>query len=179
MKCINKSYYFVRLILINCVFFFLLNSCVMNSNYQIEKILEDGWIIDTILYQDAFKQNCYDMMYCMGVNVVQFEKNNQFVVYGLVNCENMLHWSENGTWKIIQNKGERPYSLSIESENEVFGGIHQLWFYKDREKKLLKMVLFSDHLYLVASKPNFNYEQNMALMNSLVKATEKRGGRVP
>ena len=172
----NKINNFPKLILIIGGFIILFNCC---TNKKIVGTLEGDWVIDTIFYRNISPEIYYNMKSCMGANVVYFKKKSKFEVLDLLpSCEDEFTWSNTGKWTLIRSGEERPYHLLIESENEVFNGSHQLWFYKDEKKKVLKMVLFSDKLYLTAGKGWLSYDHNTELINDLIKATEKREGNV-
>ena len=110
----------------------------------------------------------------MSGNMLFFEKGKIIIPGILPSKENAFNWSKKGKWALIKSEGDVPYYILIDSQNEIFNGHHKIWFYKDEKNKLLKMVLFSDKLYMVASKSLLNYDQNIRKINELVKITEKQ-----
>ncbi|MES2655846.1 MAG: hypothetical protein V4620_09675 [Bacteroidota bacterium] len=156
---------------ISCLLFtvlFILGSCKSNIN----KVIEGTWIVDTIYYKG------YDVKPCVLANmIIFFEKNNRASLCEIDNrCVEALIGknikTDEGSWEIIQSINKKdtiPISIKFTTDNEIFKGIHKLVFYKEDAKQILKIEVYSDNLYMICSKTQYNYDGNREVLNELEK----------
>jgi hypothetical protein len=129
---------------------------------KVERTIEGLWSIDTIVYKQ------YEIRNCILSNVINF--NEDFCELPITEnfCEGLVEYSEDGEWKFYKTDSI-PLRLRINTDNAIFSGTHRMIFKKDDKNKLLKMVLYSDSLYVVCRKGLFNYDGNLGLVDDLVK----------
>ncbi|MES2382880.1 MAG: hypothetical protein V4538_17665 [Bacteroidota bacterium] len=147
---------------------FIFGSCKTNIN----KVMEGTWVVDTIYYKG------YDVKPCVLANmIIFFEKNNRASLCKIDNrCDEALIGknikTDEGSWEIIQSinkKDTMPLSIKFNTKNEIFTGVHKLVFHKEDKKKLLKIEIFSDDLYMICVKTLFYYDSNKELIDELEK----------
>ncbi len=147
------------------VFFFisfiiLLTSC----NKYIDNTISGSWSIDTIYY----KSN--NMLYCLDINVLDFFADYKCELPTTENycSEIVVTFERKGKWAIHQTDSI-PLVMRIESKNEMLSGNFRIIFKKDDSKRLLKMELISEDVYLVCRKGLFSYNENKELIERLIK----------
>lgn len=108
----------------------------------IKKAVKGTWSIDKIEYKGE------DMMYDILSNMIIFESNECDLPTYKENYK--IKAKQKGTWELTQ-EGEQ-YFLTIKTENEIFAGKHKVCFKKDYEKKLIKMIITSENLFVECGK---------------------------
>ena len=137
---------------LSMIILFLFCSC----STGIKQVGRGFWAIDFIEYS----QN-KDILYECGTNIIIFKDEK---------CTMPIYFEDRhnaskryGNWEIIQERGQ--YFLKINTDNEIFGGIHKVCFKKDYEKKIIKMTLSSDYLYMECSKGLFNFDRDNEIID--------------
>ena len=136
---------------------FTLTSCKDKVNHT----LEGCWSIDTIYYKGK------DIRFCFLSNVIDFfEKSKCELPFTEDSCNNIITTDSLGSWMVIKSD-TFPRYIKIDSKNFIFAGTHKLIFYKDEKNKLLKIKLTSDHLFIIARKGFFDFDENINTINKL------------
>ncbi|MDR1679874.1 MAG: hypothetical protein LBR81_08900 [Prevotellaceae bacterium] len=132
----------------------LLYSC----SSGVKDIVKGFWTINFMEYS----QN-QEILYEFGTNILIFKKKNECTIPAY--REDYRNPSNRqGIWKITQ-QGEQ-YFLTINTENEIFAGTHKICFKKDYQKKLIKMIIQSDYLYIESSKFMFNFDRDNKIIDN-------------
>ena len=133
-------------------------SCKEN---KASKAISGWWSIDTVIYQG------YDLKYCAN-NSITFDKNTVMLSTTHHRCPEIIEtWDENGIWDLYAK--EDSIQLKINTKNRMFNGTYNIQFYKDPKKKLLKMKITSDSIYIICRKGMFCYDCEKSLVNDLTK----------
>ena len=84
----------------------------------------------------------------MGANILSFNEDETCNLPIILSNESLKTNVRKGNWSI----NETDTTLVISADHMVFNGVYKVSFKKDYEKKLLKLVLESENMYLIASK---------------------------
>lgn len=122
----------------------LLLSCVKNKEL-IEDKLKGQWSIDEIEYKDL---NYKDYLLS---NVLVLNDNYNISIPETFHFEK----EEFSFWNLNSSNNN---ILEIECDNQVFKGRFDVKFFKNKEKKLLGIILKSDSTYIKAHKFLQNYD---------------------
>ncbi len=142
----------------------LLLASFFSCRSKVEEALNGQWSIDTIIYRQ------YEIRNCLSVNIISFNRDICDLPITRNRCEGLNEFVRKGMAEVDYNgDSTTPLVLKIFSDNEMFGGTHRMIFRKDDENRLLKMELISDSLYLVCRKGLFDYDNNIDLVNDLIK----------
>lgn len=159
MKRNNKN---MKLILILMIIASLITSCQV----KVEEVVSGIWSMDSIYY------NGFNIRPCLDGNILTFDKIMEFPVTEN-NCEDIISTHVNeGKWEIIASDS-MPYMINIHTSNKMFSGIHRVIFQNDIDKKMLKMIIQSDKLYIICRKGLYGYDRNIKTINALVKQSTK------
>lgn len=157
MKKIDISFFFM--LMTSLIF----QSCVENE--EVNNTIKGMWSIDSgeIIYQEEI-----DITLCLESNIIIFDETCSLPTL-IESCTINID-ANNGTGKYELKANEAGYTLEFDTENKLFSDqIFEVYFDKDERKKLLKMILVSENLWLKCTKGLFNYDAN--LVDYLIKIT--------
>ncbi len=108
----------------------------------LEKKIIGIYTIDEIYYKQI------PIFSDMGANILSFNEDETCNLPIILSNESLKTNVRKGNWSI----NETDTTLVISADHMVFNGVYKVSFKKDYEKKLLKLVLESENMYLIASK---------------------------
>jgi hypothetical protein len=153
-----------------CLIGFIFCSC-QNKNNKVEHAINGWWTMDTIYYKN------YNIRNCLGNTSLFFKFRDKSIFPVAENgCGQVITHSfdPSGDVRVLDsdNKNDTiPFRLKITTENKIFAGEHKIVFYKDMQRHVLKMEIFSDDLYIICHKGLFYFDDNIDLMDDLEKIT--------
>ncbi len=131
-------------------YIFIVVMLLFSSCSGVNQAVKGFWSIDRIEYKRV------DLLYDIGGNIIIFDRNNCTLPTYIDNLK--IKSKRNGTWEITQD-GEQ-YYLTITTGNEIFAGKHKICFKKDYDKKLIKMFITSENLFIECRKGLFNFDKD-------------------
>jgi hypothetical protein len=121
---------------------FILGYLIVGCKPNFEKKIIGVYSIDEIYY------NGQDLTNDLGVNVIDFDKNGFCSLPPMRIFSPIKSSREIGVWKT----NSLDTTLSITAKHIVFNGIYKVSFKKDYDEKLLKIVLESEGIQIIATK---------------------------
>lgn len=126
----------------------IFNSCEKGNN---SSILNGEWYIEP--YKIYFDEK--PIFNCLDLNVIIVDGEN--VNIPRVNCPNQSLSCIKNRAKILSiSNMDSVFNLEIESDNYIFSGDFQAYFYFDDNEKSLYLELKSDRLHFLSKKNGFN-----------------------
>lgn len=129
--------------------------------------MQGWWTIDTIRFG-----NYGDIRSCM-FNMIIF-KNNELAQLPTIayDCDELKTLVKKGEWSITYTDTV-PVLINIKTENRIFKGIHEVYFYRDDKEGLLKMAWVSDSLYMICRKGMYDIDLHKKEVDHLIELTNK------
>lgn len=157
----------LRLVIIGLV---VGSTCFVTScQNKVAGTIHGWWTIDTLWYS-----NDGDIRRCLFSNSIFFNKDASCELPTTGNrCQGIETFDPKGTWKLIHTDTV-PFMMNIKTKNKIFSGLHEVYFFKDEQHRLLKMVLLSDSLYMVCRKGMFDYDSHLKTINELMKQSQAK-----
>lgn len=127
-----------------------------------------------------------NIRYCLGINVLTFKlpgKSELPIPTIEGNCGSFIKncVDEEGEVSITQSfdpKDSFPLRMKIDTINEIFSGTHKIVFFRDNKKKLLKMIISSDNLFIICAKGFYNFNSNINTIDYLENISAPYGGDI-
>ena len=132
-----------------------------------ERVLEGMWSID----DGRMIFNGREIGNCMLGNIIHFEKDKCTFPSFWYQCNDSIidNLAENeGVWTLEQIN-DTTQLINFITNNDIFYGKHEIYFEKDPENRLLKMIIKSKKIYLKCTKGLFDYNRNIHLVERVTR----------
>jgi hypothetical protein len=140
---------------------------ILSCNKKVASTVRGWWTIDTLNFGSYG-----DIRHCVS-SIITFDKDGICKLQSTGNnCKGIESFNENGVWNIIFTDTV-PVLINIGTDNRIFNGIHEVYFYRDNKEGLLKMAWVSDSLYMICRKGMYNIDLHEKEVNELIKLTNE------
>ena len=136
---------------------------------EIESTMEGWWTLDIVEY------NGQNIQPCLLSNSMNFNKDGSLELPPPLDiCTGKTTFMHGyrvlGNWQILSSpipSDTIPLRVKFQTNESLYNGEHKLVFHDDTTEKLLKIEVWSDSLYFVASKGLFNHDKNLSTIKRL------------
>jgi hypothetical protein len=140
-----------------------MSSCQSN----VVKTLDGWWTIDTLVFG-----NYGDIRNCVSSIIIFKEDQSCNIPPTQILCNNIEAYEEKGKWS-LKYTDTVPVLINIVSDNRIFKGTHEVYFYIDERNRLLKMAWLSDSLYMVCKKGMYSVDAHIKTVTEIIDLTNK------